>query len=81
MSGSRLAIALATLLFGTHCATVEEVEGTQVPGNEGPAEYEGRQALDSELCWESIQQQSDSAEDADAAHARCMRAKGWGEEP
>ena len=77
----RVAIALASLVLGGACATVKEIELNQVPPGESPANFQGEHALDGDLCWQQIQAESDSPADADAAHAACMRKKGWVEKP
>ena len=77
----RVAIALVALVFGGACATVKEIELNQVPPGESAANFQGEHALDSDLCWQQIQAESDSPADADAAHAACMRKKGWVEKP
>ena len=77
----RVAIALASLILGGGCATVKEIEMNQVPPGESTANWQGEHDLDSDLCWQQIQAESDSPADADAAHAACMHKRGWVEKP
>jgi len=78
----RAAIALAVLFLGGGCTLLKgESKMSQVPSGENPATYQGEHDLDSDLCWQEIQAESDSPADADAAHAACMRKRGWVEKP
>ncbi|MDP7571268.1 MAG: hypothetical protein QF391_06640 [Myxococcota bacterium] len=52
---------------------------SQIPRGENRAIYQGEHDLDSDLCWQSIQAESSTPANADAAHAACMREKGWAE--
>ena len=71
-------LALFLLLWVGGCTFFQqEREMNTLPAGENAATYQGEHDLDANLCWQEIQSESTSAVDAQAAHAACMKKRGW----
>jgi hypothetical protein len=79
MLGRWAAAALAICTLAGGAVLEKERAMSQIPRGENRAIYQGEHDLDSDLCWQSIQAESSTPANADAAHAACMREKGWAE--
>jgi hypothetical protein len=80
---STLVVGLFLGLGLAGCATVEQVETTDVESDSGPGAFgdpAGNEAdfeLDQQLCWQSIEPGPATGQAAQDAYEACMRAKGW----
>jgi len=82
MYGQRVALVLGILFLCGGCTAIEKgSELNTIPAGMNAATYQGEHDLDSDLCWQDIQAESNTPADADAAHAACMRKRGWVEQP